>query len=259
MLKQLQQQFSNALNHQENAIHQHLQQGQLTADESMQIYQNNYLLSLSEALSASYPTIQKLVGEEYFCQSAKRFILAKGHDQGDLNLFGQGFDLFLQQQPKLAELPYLPAVAQLDWLIEQTAGQALSSTFLSIAELQTIAPENLGSVVLHLAPQYTLLSSQYPIFDIYQMVQAEQVEAIELQQNDYLLLTKQANFEVAIEQISALSFEFLAHCHQQRPLEQLPEHCLFELEALLGDAIHQQRFASFSHANATGGPEHGNL
>ncbi|WP_163133640.1 DNA-binding domain-containing protein [Agarivorans sp. Alg241-V36] len=252
MLKQLQQEFSDSLNQTNTSVEARLANNALSPDESMQIYQNNYLLSLSEALSATYPTVQKLVGEDYFKFVAKSFILQHGHNQGDLNLFGHGFNQFLQQQDALAQLPYLADIAQLDWLIEQTAGQALPSQYFTVEALQSIPVEQLGDVVLHLAPHQSLLASQYPVFAIYQMVQQDQVEAIELDEQDFVLFSKQPNFEVQLEQISTVSYEFLSHCQQQRPLGELPQHCLAELEPLLGESIQQQRLSHFSFASERG-------
>ena len=49
MLKQLQQEFSDSLNQTNTRVEARLANNALSPDESMQIYQNNYLLSLSEA------------------------------------------------------------------------------------------------------------------------------------------------------------------------------------------------------------------
>ncbi|WP_221073817.1 DNA-binding domain-containing protein [Agarivorans aestuarii] len=252
MLKQLQQEFSDSLDQTNTNVEARLASNALSPDESMQIYQNNYLISLSEALSATYPTVQKLVGEDYFKFAARSFILQHGHNQGDLNLFGHGFNQFVQQQDALAQLPYLADIAQLDWQIEQTAGQAMPSHYFTVETLQSIPPEQLGDVVLHLASHQSLLASQYPVFSIYQMVQANQVEAIELDEQDFVLFTKQADFEVQLEQISPLSHAFLNHCHQLRPLGELPQHCLAELESLLGESIQLQRLSHFSFASERG-------
>ena len=252
MLKQLQQEFSRSLNQTDTSLESRLANIALSAEESIQIYQNNYVLSLSEALSASYPTVQKLVGEEYFKFVAKNFILQHGHNQGDLNLFGLGFNQFLQQQDALSTLPYLADIALLDWQIEQTAGQPLTNQLFTVEVLQSIPAEQLGDAVLHLAPHQSLLASQYPVFSIYQMVQANQVEAIELDEQDFVLFTKQANFEVQLEQISPLSYAFLRHCQQLRPLGELPQHCLAELETLLGESIQLQRLSHFSFASEIG-------
>ncbi|MGY5453322.1 HvfC/BufC family peptide modification chaperone [Agarivorans sp. MS3-6] len=259
MLKQLQSDFAESLKRSNTALNHRLASSALSPDQSIQIYQNNYVLSLSEALAATYPTVQQLVGEEYFNFCAKSFILEHGHDQGDLNLFGHGFNLFLQQQDALAQLPYLSDIALLDWQIEQTAGLALSDQYFGVEQLQTIAVEQLGKVVLHLASHQSLVTSEYPIFAIYQMVQQDQVKPIDLEQPDHLILSKQANFEVQIEQISPLCYQFLLHCQQQLPLEQLPQQCLAELEPLLADAIQQRRISHFSFASMIGEPNDATL
>ncbi|MDO6686070.1 MULTISPECIES: HvfC/BufC N-terminal domain-containing protein [unclassified Agarivorans] len=259
MLKQLQSRFAESLNRENNLLGNDLAANTLSAEESIQIYQNNYVLSLSEALRATYPTVEKLVGEDYFKHCAKAFILQHGHNQGDLNLFGEGFNTFLQAQEALNALPYLPDIALLDWHIEQTAGQAIPTSTFSIADLQSITAEQLGNAVLHLAPHQSLLASEFPLFTIYQMVQHDQVEQVELEQHDHILLTKQANFEVQIEQVSATAFAFLKHSQQGLPLGQLPADCLAELEPLLGDAIQHQRISHFSFASPIGESHDANL
>ena len=48
----------------------------LPADRRLQVYRNNTIISLTEALKATYPVVAALVGEQFFAHAAKAFIAA---------------------------------------------------------------------------------------------------------------------------------------------------------------------------------------
>jgi len=250
VLKQLQTQFAEVLEQTLAASHLTLSQPYLNATQAMQIYQNNYLLSLIEALTASYPSVLKLVGQDYFHFVAKKFVLQCGHDQGDLNLFGAGFAQFLTKQSDISHLPYLPAMAELDWRIERCAAQALETQYLSLEQLQALPNQDLSQAILPLASNLMLMTSPYPVLTIYQMIQHEQVQPIELDQAQHLLLSKQLDFSVKLDALTELEYAFLAHCQERRPLAELNPSCIAQLQELLGKAISQQYLASPSQPTA---------
>ncbi len=250
MLKQLQTQFAEVLEQRHFADQFTLSQPSLSTTQAMQIYQNNYLLSLIEALRASYPSVLKLVGEDYFHFVAKQFVLQCGHDQGDLNLFGLGFAQFLAKQSGLGHLPYLPAMAELDWRIERCAAQPLPEQYLSLEQLQAQPSQHLGNAILPLASNVMLITSAYPVFSIYQMLQQDQVKPIELDHAQYLLLIKQTDFSVQLELLTEQQYAFLAHCQQQAPLVELPPNCIAQLQTLLAKAIEQHYLANLIQPTA---------
>ncbi|WP_026972570.1 DNA-binding domain-containing protein [Aliagarivorans marinus] len=248
MLEQLQREFSAYLRRQDEQVFELLAPTSVSAQQAMQIYRNNYVASLSEALQASYPTVLQLVGEESFDSIARAYLAKFGHNSGDLNRFGEHFAEFTASLPELRSLDYLCDVARFDWLMEQVSAAPHSDTPFDVAALSSVSEAQFIDLVFNLRPQLALFASAHPIVTIHQMVSEQQVEAIELNTSEYAALIKQPDFSVRVLPLSASEHRFLQHCQRQRPLAELDEECLEQLQALLGMALQQQLLSGFNAA-----------
>src|SRR5687768_16032631 len=109
------------------------------AGERLQVYRNNVFISLRQALADVYPVVQRLVGEEFFNQLARRFVREHPSRSGNLHDFGREFAGFLATLPDLTELPYLPDVAALEWALHEVFHEAEARPF----DFSTLSdPEN---------------------------------------------------------------------------------------------------------------------
>jgi len=127
----------------------------------MQAYQANAGASAERALAASFPTVQALMGEESFAALARAFWQAQPPVRGDLACFGEGLPAFIADSEQLANVPYLPDAARLDWLLalaERAADEAADLSTLSL--LAEVDPSQLG---LALKPGIAVLPSAYPV------------------------------------------------------------------------------------------------
>lgn len=79
------------------------------------VYRNTCLKACVDALAAQFPSVLRLVGETWFRAAAAEHVRAQPPQDGRLLRYGQRFPAFLQGFPPAADLPYLPAVATLDW------------------------------------------------------------------------------------------------------------------------------------------------
>lgn len=80
------------------------------------VYRNTSARGAVEALRATYPTVEMLVGNEMFTQVALDYRIENPPAVPVLSDYGSGFGNFLARQPWTCELPYLADVAKLDWL-----------------------------------------------------------------------------------------------------------------------------------------------
>src|SRR5512143_2794599 len=87
----------------------------LSGERRLQVYRNNVLLNLTEALKAVYPVTERLVGDGFFRYAAGRYIPQHPSTSGNLHDFGGYFPGFLATFEPAAELAYLPEVARLEW------------------------------------------------------------------------------------------------------------------------------------------------
>jgi hypothetical protein len=150
--------------------------GEFSAAERVQIYRRNTVVTLSEALAACYPTVQSLVGEEFFSQTAEQYIRLYPPTSANLHDFGSALATFLARFTPAQALPYLPDVAGLEWA-RQLSYHAYDAPALDIETLKALSPAELEALRFEQHPATKLISSVYPIFDIWQLHQSDDPQA----------------------------------------------------------------------------------
>ena len=86
--------------------------GAFDAAERLAIYRNNFLISLREALKTNFPVTLQLLGQDFFEQTAWRFVLAHPPHRPCLFEYGAFFPDYLRDLAELAQLPYIADVAR---------------------------------------------------------------------------------------------------------------------------------------------------
>ena len=79
----------------------------IPAAARLRIHRNHVLRSLGTALSATFPTVQSLVGEEFFRGMARTFAASDLPQQPVLSEYGAGFARFVEGYVPASGLPYL--------------------------------------------------------------------------------------------------------------------------------------------------------
>src|ERR1700754_393921 len=88
----------------DNALLDLVEGGGLAPSQRLQIYRNNCLISLTNALKASYPVLHRLVGDGFFRTAAGAFIKTCPPREPRLSAYGAGFADFLEQYPPASTL-----------------------------------------------------------------------------------------------------------------------------------------------------------
>lgn len=172
-LHEVQRLFRDALlNHDARLVDIQIRADGLPIDRCLNIYRNNVFTNLREALRALFPVIDKLVGEEFFNYTADEYIRRYPSPAGDLNQFGAHLPEFLSTFEPAAGLPYLPDVAQLEWLAHQVY-HAGEHSGMAIEQLASVAPERYGDLHFILNPACALLVSAYPVHRIWHVNQSD--------------------------------------------------------------------------------------
>ena len=78
------------------------------------IYRNNVVVSLTEALAEAFPVVKALVGDEFFDAVAGVYVRAQPPSSPRIMFYGEGFAPFLERFEPVKGLPYLPDVARLE-------------------------------------------------------------------------------------------------------------------------------------------------
>ncbi|KTD18757.1 Uncharacterized protein conserved in bacteria [Legionella lansingensis] len=197
-LSKLQSDFRDIIFHdEETEIYSFVNENGLTAKRRLQIYQNNIFETLTDTLKSIYPTILKLVGDNFFIATAHEYIHNYPSESGDLAQFGRMFDHFLAEFSPAQRLIYLPEVAQFDWACHEVFHAAFHEPFI-LAKLEAIPEECYGQIKFQLHPASRVLFFQFPILRIWQICQDEESnDEVRLEEggNDILVIRRQLGIE----------------------------------------------------------------
>jgi uncharacterized protein len=126
------------------------------------LYRGNLTVTWDKVLSAAFPVVRELVGEEFFSALARAHGMATPSQDPDLNLFGATFAAFLDTFEHVAGYPYLPDMARLEWALHRSY-YAPDSAALDAAALAALAPEQFEQLRVRLHPACTLAASRYAV------------------------------------------------------------------------------------------------
>lgn len=173
------------------------------------VYRNNYLITLRNALRSTFPAVERLVGEEFFAALACAFAERHPPRTPIMAQYGDAFAGFLECFEALADFPYLADVARLEYARVQAyhAADAIAFDLDSEAEA-TVALAHPG----RLHPSVRIIASAYPVHSIWQA----QVDENEHSQPDWqaetALIWRHGTFGmVEASEIAAEEHGLLAH------------------------------------------------
>jgi len=136
------------------------------AAQGLAAYQRNGHALAARVLGAAFPTVLELVGGASFGALARAFWRAHPPTDGDIATHGQALADFIDADEPLASEPYLGDVARLDWAVHRAESAADGEPV--DAGLQHLAEEGAERCRLQLQPGTALLSSPWPVVDIWQ-------------------------------------------------------------------------------------------
>ncbi|MGC8536365.1 MAG: DNA-binding domain-containing protein [Rhizomicrobium sp.] len=132
------------------------------------VYRNNVIVSLIEALEAAYPATRRLVGVAFFQAMAQIFAVARPPQSPVMLDYGHGFAEFISGFEPAATLPYLADVARIErsWLEAYHAAEADS---LGVDDFSAVTADLAPLLVFRLHPSVRTVQSRYPALSIWQM------------------------------------------------------------------------------------------
>ncbi|QDG75680.1 DUF2063 domain-containing protein [Labrenzia sp. PHM005] len=220
------------------------------------VYRNNVVVSLCEALGETFPAIKNLLGDEYFSALARAFVMDHPPRNPVLMWYGAEFADFIAAFPPLASYPYLGDVARLEWAWGQ-AYHAADIPVLEPAVLGAVPPEELGSVKFVRHAAAALLTSEWPVWDLVRINRFEkgaQAE-IDLSAGQTVLVTR-PEFDVDVHLLLAGADEFSSCLLSGKTLGEAADAALsnnadFPLSDCLSDLLTNGAFADLYRPEAT--------
>jgi len=178
------------------------------------VYRNNVQHGLSRALAARFPVIERLVGPPFFAAMARVFAAQHPPAGPVLAEWGQGFADFLAGFPPLANLPYLPDVARLEWL-RGLSFHAADAPVADAALLAQVAPERL---VLRLAPCVQAFRADFPAVSLWQAHQPGALARALRSGPEFALIARTPDFALLTEPLEGAMHRLLLALLAGQPL-----------------------------------------
>ena len=147
----------------------HLKPG--TPSERFALYRGNLTATWDKVLSAAFPLISQLVGDDFFAALARAYGMANPSDNADLNHFGASFATFLASFEHVAQYPYLPDMARLEWLLHR-AHYAPDGAALGAEALAALSPQDFEEARFSLHPACALFACNWAVGPLWQAHQA---------------------------------------------------------------------------------------
>ena len=159
------------------------------SEKRFNVYRNNVVVSLSDALETAFPVIRKLVGEEFFRAMAGVHVRAHPPKRAVMMGYGEDMPDFLEAFPPVAHLPYLPDVARLELLLRESY-HAADHHPLPAEAFGDIAPDDLMVRKFALAPSLRLLRSEHPVYGIWRANTNESKDAASVASQDVAIVRR---------------------------------------------------------------------
>jgi hypothetical protein len=220
-------------------------------DRRVAIYRANMVAAADKALSAAYPVIRQVVGEEFFHGLAREYQRDTPSASGDLNEFGATFAGFLARFEHARSLPYLPDLARVEWAAHRAYGAADAPAW-EAAALGAVAPERQADIRFQWSPGLAIVTSGYPVVRIWTIHQPGYAGefSVDWDQAEAALVARDG-FAVTVSACSPGEAAFLGASLEGAPLGDaaataLAVHPEFDLGALLGRALPARLICGFT-------------
>jgi hypothetical protein len=137
------------------------------AESALAVYRNNVMSGLIKVVAARFPAVRRLLGEDYFLESVRRFIAAEPPRSPLLLDYGDGFPEFLR---RLGDDSCIADIADLE-VARGKAYHAADAVSLPPQAFAAIPAERLAGLRLTFHPSVSLLQSRFPIVSLWQAEQ----------------------------------------------------------------------------------------
>lgn len=198
--------------------------GDIPLEQRFSVYQNNVLKSLTDVITANYPLISILTGEEFARSMARQYIKSHPPQQANMNMFGDQYPTFIQSFEPARSLAYLADIARLEWSINL-------ATYAR--DDQPLNPETLSEasddIHFDLRHSVFLIESDYPLTAIRDYCLSEDENAPDLdigsQGKEYILVHR-PYLKAEVVLLDEQTYLFLRYLEKKWTLEKIFETLL---------------------------------
>lgn len=235
-LARLQARFSQALNHNNDAVLADIISAGFSAGQRLQIYRNNYVISLSEVLEACYPLLRAVIGEECFSALARHYVMHHPLTSADVSTYGAGLESSIAALPHLLQsVPYAADLARFEWqldAVQQSYATAPRPDCQPLTRLAALSAAQQAQVRLQLSPWVSVFSAPYALFDLRAAILSEDFSALQLAEPQRGLIACDGNGQPWSRACSEAEYQLLHALNSATPFGAITPHLLATLPAL---------------------------
>jgi hypothetical protein len=137
------------------------------AESGLAVYRNNVMSGLIKVVTARFPAVCRLLGEDCFREAVRRFIAAEPPRSPLLLDYGDGFPEFLRRIGDDSCIGHIADVADLE-VARGKAYHAADAVSLPPQAFAAIPAARLAGLRLTFHPSVSLLQSRFPIVSLWQ-------------------------------------------------------------------------------------------
>lgn len=180
------------------------------AGRRMALYRGNLTGHWNSTLSAAYPVLRELVGEDCFYGLCRAYGKQYPSTSGDLNRFGDRFPEFLAQFEPVRPYGYFPDVARIEWAAH-LAHYAANDQPLTPALLAQFSGETIDELRLSLRGSVALVETDWNAADIWRVHKAGRGATFSgaIEGKRFALVTRRS-WIVAVDDLSPGAFAALS-------------------------------------------------
>ncbi len=213
------------------------------------VYKNNVTVSLVRAMQSNFPSIVKLVGDEYFAALARLFVEKHPPKTRVLAQYGAAFPAFLAAFAPLEEYPYLSDVAQLEQLWREAFHEADAAPLMT-EKLAAVSPDDVALLRFVAHPAVRLLRSQYAAGSIFSANRRDgDYPPVDPSKAEYMLITR-PHFDCSLRILNAAEGEFVTSLLAGKTLQEAVEEAAntganFDLASSISGILEAGAFCEF--------------
>ncbi|MGF1753088.1 DNA-binding domain-containing protein [Vibrio makurazakiensis] len=218
-----------------------------TSEQRIQIYRNNFIISLVEVLKATYPMTEALVGEECFEQLARKHALLSPPTSCDISTYGVLFEETVAHFPEVINAaPYIKDAIQFEWCCDASHSQLATKQpedLLPLSSIGEVPEAQQASITLCLKSNVILFSSKYSLFSLQQAIELNQLDNLDINNAESGFIHHLLGGSIERKVLSDDCYSLLLCIAKQQALEQIaPEqlahlNTLIELDLIAGFSI----------------------
>jgi Putative DNA-binding domain len=180
-----------------------------TPQRRLGIFRNNTILSLTAALSATFPATVALVDKRFFDYAAASFIAAHPPREARLSVYGGEFPRFLARFPAMAKFPFVAGVAALEWAIAEV-----------LDETELPAMTGPAGADIALQPCLRFIASRFDVAALWNAFHATRVDRIDpTRRKPTRLAIWRHGAKIRFAELTPPAFTFWRSLAKGRPLD----------------------------------------